>query len=128
MTKTSTRSTSGARNRLGILVVLGLIGAFVAGCDGGGGAAQETKHLSGTFLSWLPVDEGHGYAYFSIKNDGTTAATAKCMISVKNDFGDFGFDALVGEAVGPGQTIKGRVPLSVGKGSFLINAGEVKDC
>ena len=65
---------------------------------------------------------------FSITNSGAETATAKCFIRVQDDFGDFGFDGLVGEEVGPGQTITGRIPISVGTGSFLINHGEVTDC
>lgn len=91
-------------------------------------ATSAAKHLTGKFLSWQAVDDAHGYAFFSITNSGTTTETATCTISVEDDFGDFGFDALVGEPVGPGKTISGNIPLSVGKGSFLINRGEVKDC
>jgi hypothetical protein len=76
----------------------------------------------------VPVDDAHGYAFFSVTNSGGVTQTATCTITVQDDFGDFGFDYLVGETVGPGQTITGKIPLSVGKGSFLINRGTVKDC
>jgi hypothetical protein len=91
-------------------------------------APAAVSHLTGTFLRWEPVDEQNGYAYFSITNTGTSTETATCTISVENDFGDFGFDILVGEPVGPGETISGNIPISVGEGSFLINKGEVTNC
>ena len=119
------------------LVVLAIVVWVAFGNDkgpssGGDSPAETTaaKHLSGTFVSWSPVDEGDGYAYFTVTNNGTSTETAMCTIQVEDDFGDFrqGFDSLVGEAVGPGKTISGKVALSVGKGSFLINRGEVTDC
>lgn len=104
--------------------------------DGGGNApgisaptsAPATSNLTGKFLSWEPVHEANGDAHFSVTNNGTSAAAAKCSISVRNDFGNFGFDSLVGETVAPGQTITGKIPISVSRGSFLINSGDVKDC
>ena len=117
-----------------VIIVLVAIGAAVgsnkSGSSGSGssGSGSGGAHLSGTFIQWVPVDEGHGYAYFSVTNSGTASATAKCTISVKDDFGDFGFDMLVGETVGPGQTITGKMAIGVGKGSLLINSGDVKDC
>ena len=116
---------------IGVLVMaiaLGVLGALSGGTSGGSGSSGGGAHLTGTFLGWEPVDEGHGYARFSITNSGTETATAKCFIRVQDDFGDFGFDGLVGEEVGPGQTITGRIPIGVGTGSFLINHGEVTDC
>lgn len=117
---------------LGLVILLGVIGYMNRGTGTGtgsnNGGAPSENHLTGKFLEWVPVDEGNGYAYFSITNSGTTTETATCSISVKNDFGNFGFDSLVGESVGAGQTITGKIPLSVSKGSFLINSGEVTDC
>jgi hypothetical protein len=80
------------------------------------------------FAGWARVDDAHGYAYVSITNSSTSAATAKCLISAKDDFGDFGFDSLMGEAVGAGQTVQVKIPISVSKGSFLINSREVTGC
>ena len=128
------KSTAPAKNNragvgcLGFIVLVVLI-AYVSGAGKGGtGGGTAGGNLTGNFVKWVPVDDAHGYAYFSITNTGSTAATAKCSISVKDDFGDFGFDSLVGESVDPGRTITGKMALSVGKGSFLINSGEVKDC
>ena len=91
-------------------------------------AAEETSHLTGEFIRWEPVDDARGYAYFSITNHGTSAEVAECTIEVSNDFGNFGFDILVGENVPAGETISGRIPIDVSEGSFLINHGEVTDC
>jgi hypothetical protein len=63
-----------------------------------------------------------------VTNNGSTTATAECTVRVSNDFGNFGFDFMVGEEVPPGETISGRMALSVGGGSFLIDDGEVTDC
>jgi hypothetical protein len=86
------------------------------------------SHLTGEFVRWEPVDEQNGYAYFSITSTGSATEVATRTIRVSNDFGNFGFDSLVGEEVGPGHTISGFIPMSVGEGSFLINEGEVTDC
>jgi hypothetical protein len=119
------------------LVAVVVVAYLVVGRGNSGGSDSATpppaapaavSHLTGTFLRWEPVDEQNGYAYFSITNNGTTTETATCTISVENDFGDFGFDILVGEPVGPGETISGNIPISVGEGSFLINKGEVTNC
>lgn len=130
------------RKKLAVLGV-GIVGlAIVAGYggnrSGNTGAAATTrpastqapvaKNLVGTFVEWVPVDEANGYAHFTIKNNGTTTVTAECTVSVSNDFGNFGFDSLVGEQIAPGETISGRMAISVSEGSFLINEGEVKDC
>ena len=63
-------------------------------------AAPEVSHLTGEFVRWEPVDEQNGYAHFSITNTGSATEVATCTISVSNDFGNFGFDSLVGEEVG----------------------------
>jgi hypothetical protein len=125
-----------------LIVCIGVVLALTA-CDGGGnegggdggggdggngGNGAEEKNLTGTFIRWEPVDDARGYAYFSVTNHGSTEALAECTIKVSNDFGNFGFDYLVGEPVGPGETINGRVALDVGEGSFLINEGEVTNC
>ncbi len=103
-----------------------------AGLTGRAGVADlqpaAAKNLTGTFDHWEPVDDGHGHAYFAVTNNGSAAATAECTVQVRDDFGDFGFDSLVGETVEPGKTITGRMALSVGKGSFLINSGSVTNC
>ena len=122
---------------LGILAVLVVVGAAF-GSRGGKGAAPTSrpattiapvaKQLVGTFVEWVPVDEANGYAYITIKNNGTTTVTAECTVSVRNEFGNFGFDSLVGEEIAPGETFSGRMAISVSEGSFLINEGEVKDC
>ena len=76
-----------------------------------------------------PIDEGPGYAGYSVSNSGADTETAKCFIKVTDDSGDFGFDYLVGQTVvGPGQTVTGSIELNVGKGSFLINSGSVTNC
>lgn len=127
------RSNSGAGRLLliGALAVLG-IAWWVSQSNNAGGAANTpppaAKHLTGAFISWEPVDDAHGYAYFSVTNSGTTTVTATCIVSVSNDFGNFGFDGLAGEPVGPGQTINGKIALSVGEGSYSINKGSVRDC
>jgi hypothetical protein len=117
------------------IVFMAVLGVLLGACDTGGGSGPEptpkptpAKHLSGKFIRWEPVDDAHGYAYFSVTNHGNKVAVAECTISVENDFGNFGFDYLVGERIKPGKTLRGRVPLDVGEGSFSINRGEVKDC
>jgi hypothetical protein len=133
-TKKTNKAGIGCLAVIGLLVVFAYLGGSKGGSNtspGGGGApaaAPASKHLTGAFLSWTAVDDSHGYAFFTVTNSGTATETAECSISVEDDFGDFGFDKLVGEAVGPGKTISGKIPLSVGKGSFLINRGEVTDC
>lgn len=110
---------------------------LLTACDGGGEAQEEAEpeptiedrsYLVGTFISWEPVDDARGYANFTVTNNGTTTATAECSVSVSNDFGNFGFDKLVGETVPAGETISLRMALDVGEGSALINEGEVTDC
>jgi hypothetical protein len=116
------------------LIILGVLWFLNRGGDNNGSNsgtdpdATAEKHLTGRFISWEPVDDSSGYAVFSVTNNGTSRATATCTIKVENDFGDFGFDYLVGEPVDPGETIRGRVALDVGEGSFTINHGEVTDC
>jgi hypothetical protein len=117
---------------------VGCISVFVllAACSAGTGQAADNGDsngnsgagLSGLFIEWVPVSDSNGYAYFSVTNSGGTTATATCTIKVSNDFGNFGFDILSGESVGPGETISGKMPLSVGEGSYLINKGAVSDC
>jgi hypothetical protein len=116
-----------------VLAVLGIAWYIGQSNSAGAPGAADTpppaaKHLTGTFIRWEPVDDAHGYAYFSVTNNGTTTETATCTVKVSNDFGNFGFDYLVGETVGPGDTISGRIPLSVGEGSYSVNHGEVTDC
>ena len=106
-----------------VIIVLGAIGQVSKG-----GQASSDKQLSGAFVGWEPVDDANGYADISITNHGTASATAMCKVNVSDDFGDFGFDQLVGEEVGAGQTFTGRIPISVGKGSYLINKGTVTEC
>ena len=130
--KPAKKSNNAAVGCLAIVVVLLVVGyASGAGKGSSGGSSggnSGANHLTGKFVDWVPVDEANGYAFFSITNSGTSTETATCTIRVKNDFGNFGFDYLVGEEVGPGQTVTGKLPLRVGEGSFLINHGEVTDC
>jgi hypothetical protein len=122
-----------------LLIIGGLYYGVVGGGRGSGGPSagstlaptaqpSPAKELVGTFIRWEPVDEANGYAYIEVKNNGTTTATAECTVRVGNDFGNFGFDFMVGEEIPPGETFSGRMALSVGEGSFLINEGEVTDC
>ena len=114
------------------LILIGVIGvAVIVAAIGGGGdddPPARSSNLVGRFLRWEPVDESSGYAYFEVENRGSSSATATCSIRVSNDFGDFGFDSLVGERVAAGDTLTGRVALDVGEGSFTINKGTVTDC
>jgi hypothetical protein len=115
---------------------MGLVAAvvllwIVLGGNGGSGATPDPatpSHLTGKLLGWDPVDQASGYARFSVTNSGTADAVAKCSITVKNDFGDSGFDFLVGLPVPAGETVTSRIPLSVGKGSFTMNRGSVTGC
>jgi hypothetical protein len=86
------------------------------------------RNVTGTFVRWEPVDDKRGYAYIRMTNHGTTTATAECSVHVRNSFGNFGFDSLVGEEIAPGATLTVKLPISVGDGSFLIDEGEVTDC
>jgi hypothetical protein len=94
----------------------------------GGGDGGSSSSLTGRFIRWEPVDEANGYAYISVTNHGSTAGVAECTVTVRNDFGDFGFDYMVGETIGAGETFSGRMAINVGEGSFLINQGDVTDC
>lgn len=105
-----------------IVLVLGWVGSQASQ------TSAPANDLTATFDNWEPVDDGNGYAYFSITNRGTASAVAKCTVTVKDDLGDFGFDSLVGETVGPGQTVHGKMAISVGKGSYLVNTGTVDRC
>jgi hypothetical protein len=125
------------RALIGLLLLVGIVVAVVSGddeTDGGNATPEPTEtaepdsRITGTFIRWEPVDDARGYAYFSITNAGPEDGVAKCHIKVSNDFGNFGFDKLVGEPIAVGETIEGRIPLDVGEGSFLINQGEVTDC
>lgn len=101
-----------------------LAALVLGGCGPGGGS----KNLTGTFLRWQPVDSANGYAYFTVTNNGASTAVAKCTVNVRDDFGDFGFDTLVGETVPAGQTVTLKMAIGMGKGSLLVNHGTVKDC
>jgi hypothetical protein len=126
------------RALMGLLLLVGIVVAVVSGNEdeSNGSNATETpseapepdSRITGTFVRWEPVDDARGYAYFSITNAGPEDGVAKCTIKVSNDFGNFGFDMLVGEPIAVGETIEGRIPLDVGEGSFLINQGEVTNC
>lgn len=117
-------------------LALGLLAVLLVGCGTGATphpatptpVPEPTGVIVGAFVRWQSVDDRNGYAYFTLTNTGSTPATATCTISVRNDFGNFGFDFLVGEIVQPGETVSGRIPISVGSGSRLINSGEVTDC
>ena len=125
------------RALIGVLLLIGIAVAFVSGNDEGEATPTDrpvqdddepNARITGEFLRWEPVDEENGYAYFSITNHGPEDGVAECTIEVRNDFGDFGFDILVGESIEAGETIRSRIPIDVGEGSFLINEGEVTDC
>jgi hypothetical protein len=90
--------------------------------------AIQNASLVGRFVSWEPVDDARGYVNFTITNRGSSSATAECRITVTNSFGDFGFDSLVGERIPAGETVRLRMAINVGEGSFLIDEGEVTDC
>jgi hypothetical protein len=90
--------------------------------------AETNTNITGRFISWEPVDDARGYASFSVTNHGSAAAEATCTVRVSNDFGNFGFDYMVGETIGAGDTRNFRMALNVDEGSFLINEGEVTDC
>jgi hypothetical protein len=114
-----------------VLLALGVasrLGNSQPPSGGAGGGSGGGANITGTFVDWNPVDDSSGYALFTLHNSGAASGVAKCTISVKDDFGDFGFDSLVGETVEPGQTVSRRLPINVGKGSYKINHGEVKDC
>ncbi|HLX34865.1 MAG TPA: hypothetical protein VKR30_06420 [Candidatus Limnocylindrales bacterium] len=110
------------------LVLLLLVGVAITAVGGGKTGTGAARNLTGTFVSWQPVDDGHGYAFFTVTNLGSSPEEPKCTVKVSDDFGDFGFDILVGQSVSPGQTLSGDIPLSVGKGAFLMNHGSVTDC
>lgn len=118
---------------VGAIVIAGIAAAINGGTGNGATDRDDdpparSSNLVGRFLRWEPVDESSGYAYFEVENRGSSSATATCSIRVSNDFGDFGFDSLVGERVAAGKTLSGRVALDVGEGSFTINEGTVTDC
>lgn len=115
---------------IGLLVLLGII---VANQNSSGSSDRSNRsttnsNLVGRFVSWEPVDDSSGYANFTITNRGSSSATAECSVRVSNDFGDFGFDSMVGERVPAGEAIALRMALDVGEGSFTINDGEITDC
>lgn len=110
------------------LVAFGMIRDWTDSTSGGNGGGNPARNVTGAFVGWDPDDDVHGYVVFTITNHGSQTETARCSVRVSNDFGNFGFDSLVGETVGPGQTINGRMAISVGEGSALINKGEVSDC
>lgn len=118
--------------RLGVAVAVVVIGViFLASSrpsSPGSSTPAARASITGSFIRWEPVDDARGYAVFTVTNNGSAAGTAKCSVSVRNEFGNFGFDSLVGETVGAGQTRTFRLALSVGSGSRLINTGTVKDC
>jgi hypothetical protein len=112
-----------------VLVIIAFV--FVRNDDESTSSDDRPSHnanLVGRFIRWEPVDESSGYAYIEVQNRGATSAVAECTVRVSNDFGDFGFDYLVGETIAAGDTLSGRVPIDVGEGSFTINHGEVTDC
>jgi hypothetical protein len=113
-----------------VLVVAAGVFGFVRGrpASAPGAAPAANRNVTGTFVRWEAVDDKRGYAYFTATNHGTETVTAECKVSVRNDFGNFGFDSLVGEQIAPGETLSGRMSISVGDGSQLINQGEVTDC
>ena len=91
-------------------------------------APTAVRNVTGSFVRWEAVDDKRGYAYISVTNHGTETITAVCKVHVRNSFGNFGFDSLVGKEIAPGETISGRLAISVGNGSRLIDQGEVTEC
>ncbi len=124
--------TAKLRAIAGLLVGIAFI-AFVVLSRGDDGTTTPTptpvaKNITGRFIEWQAVDDGHGYALFSVTNHGSHPAKAECTVEVFNDFGSFGVDIMTGESIAAGETRRFRVALSTGEGSFLINDGDVKDC
>jgi hypothetical protein len=105
------------------LALVCLVAVMVAGCS----SASANSKLSGVYGSWTPVDAGHGYARFAVTNHGTTSATAKCTVEVRDDFGNLGWDSLVGETIPAGQTKTLRMAISF-EGALRVTKGTVKDC
>lgn len=95
-------------------------------------AHEETTRAStlvGSFEQWVPLDDSHGYAMFTVTNTGTTSQTPECFVTVANDFGETGSDILTGAApVAPGQTVALTIALSMEKGAFLVTGGNVNFC
>jgi hypothetical protein len=116
------------RAMLILIAVLVGVGILISILNGGSGSGSGSSNLTGRFIRWEAVDDARGYAYFEVTNRGSQTATAECTIRVRNDFGNSGFDILVGEQVPAGETISGRIALDVGEGSFLIDQGEVTNC
>lgn len=105
------------------LLLLGSVFATVVACSG------NSENLTGAFVSWEPVDSAHGYANFTVTNNGTEVATASCTVLVRTDFGEQGFDYLADEEIQPGETKNLRMPLTVtGNSAANVTKGEVRDC
>jgi hypothetical protein len=89
---------------------------------------EPSADLHGKFLYWEPVSDSRGYAHISITNRSDVPGTAYCYVEVSDSFGDSGWDSLTGEEIAPHYTSRGKVPIDVGQGSWLIDHGEVRDC
>jgi hypothetical protein len=111
------------------MAVLLFVGTAFGTSKGAGSTpgAAAAGGFSGVFGSWTPVDAGHGYARFAVTNHGTTSATAKCTVEVRDDFGNLGWDSLVGETIPAGQTKTLRMAISF-EGALRVTKGTVKDC
>jgi hypothetical protein len=64
---------------------------------------------------------------FTVTNRGTTSATAKCTVEVRDDFGNLGWEILTGEKVAAGETKRLRVAISF-DGALRVTKGNVKEC
>lgn len=125
------RDTDGKPTTFGyVAVTVGIVLALAAAAYIGSVRSEAgTPNIRPEFVRWEPIDASRGYAYISLVNEGSSAGTAKCVVEVKSDFGDIGFDILVGIDLAPGERWDGRVPLTVsGDGAFLVTLGSVRDC
>ncbi len=104
-----------------IIIIVVLIAIFGHG-SGSGGSVTGTA-------TWLPVDTAHGYALVTLTNSGSEDATATCTVEATTDFGDMGFDSMVGENIPAGQTVTAKFPLTIqNESAFKVTSVTVKDC
>jgi hypothetical protein len=107
------------------VLAAGVVAVFVnraAPAEGG------VDPLTGSFVRWEPIDDGHGTAVISVTNAGSSAAAARCTVEVTTDLGGFGIAALTGEDVPPNATIIRRLVVNIGQGSYRVTGGKVTHC